>query len=76
MMDDDLILLEDELSPRLRAWLKKNQSDASVVAMEQLSDGRVRLRRLPEIDPLLLAHVRVTMGYYNEALLNLTRASI
>jgi hypothetical protein len=75
-MDDDLILLEEELSPRLRAWLNSSRSDATVVSMERLSDGRLRLRRVPEVDPLLLAHVRVTLAKYNEGMMHLTSRSL
>jgi hypothetical protein len=71
-MQDDLILSEDELSDRLQAWLNSNSSHKMVVSVERLSDGRLLLRYLPDADPLLLAHVRVSLSKYHEALMNLT----
>jgi hypothetical protein len=71
-MHEELLLSEDELSPALREWLAQAPTAAFVVALERLPDGRVLLRSLPEVDPLLLAHVRVTMAKYHEALMNLS----
>lgn len=70
-MKDEIILSEDELSPRMRAWLAQARTDAFVVSCERLQDGRLRLRPLRDVDPLLLAHVRTTIGNYHEALMNL-----
>jgi hypothetical protein len=69
---DDLLLSPDELPPRLRAWLDNASSAACVVSLEQLPDGRLLLRPAPDLDPQLVAHVRVTMAKYHEALMNLS----
>jgi hypothetical protein len=68
---DDLIVSEDELGARLQAWLGAD-ADRCVLSVERLSDGRLMLRHMPDVDPLLLAHVRVTLSKYREALMNLT----
>ncbi len=67
----DIILEAHEISPRWQAWLAQ-AARAQTVIIEQLEDGRVVLRPMPAIDPVLLAHVRVTMARYHEALTNLT----
>jgi hypothetical protein len=71
-MQDDLVLSEDELNDQLQAWFASNPSHKMVVSVERLSDGRLLLRYLPDVDPLLLAHVRVSLSKYHEALMNLT----
>lgn len=73
-MKQDLIVSADDLGPHLRTWLQPDdgQSGTLLVAIEHLDDQRVLLRHLPDIDPLLLAHIKVTMAQYHEALMNLT----
>ena len=68
---NDIILEAHEISPRWQAWLAQ-AAPAQTVVIEQLGDGRVVLRPMPTIDPVLLAHVRVTIARYHEALTNLT----
>jgi len=67
----DIILEAHEISPRWQAWLAQ-AAPAQTVVIERLEDGRVVLRPMPTVDPVLLAHVRVTMARYHEALTNLT----
>lgn len=67
----ELILDQDEISPRLQAWLAGAPA-AQTVTLEQLSDGRLIVRPMPDVDPLLLAHLRVAIARYHEALTNLT----
>jgi hypothetical protein len=68
---DELLLEEHELPERLREWLATAPA-ALALTLEQLSDGRVLLRPNPEVDPTLLAQLRVTMAKYREALMNLS----
>ncbi len=67
----ELILEPAEISPRLRAWLAGTPA-AQTVTLEQLADGRLIVRPMPDVDPLLLAHLRVTIARYREALTNLS----
>ncbi|MCU0492430.1 MAG: hypothetical protein MUD01_12620 [Chloroflexaceae bacterium] len=67
-----MLLEETELNERLRAWLDSAPTAAFAVSIERLSDGRLLLRPTPEVDPTLLAHIRVTMAKYRETLMNLT----
>jgi hypothetical protein len=69
---DEILLEETDLGERLRAWLTEAPTGAFTVALERLDDGRVLLRPLPEASPELIAHLRVTMAKYREALMNLT----
>lgn len=69
---DDILLERHELGERLKAWLAGAPAEAFAISLEQLSDGRVLLRPLPEASPELLARLRVTMAKYREALMNLT----
>jgi hypothetical protein len=69
---DELLLNEDELPETLRNWLASAPSAAFALAVERTNDGRVLLRPLPEASPELLAHLRVTIAKYHEALMNLT----
>lgn len=69
---DELLLHDDELPERLRDWLAGAPAAAFALALERLDDGRVLLRPLPDVDPVLLARIRVTMARYREALMNLT----
>jgi hypothetical protein len=67
---DDLELPTAELPEAMRAWL--TAQPAIIVSVEQLGPDRVLVRPLPEIDPALVAHARVTLAKYREALMNLT----
>ena len=67
---DDLELSTAELPEAMRAWLQAQP--AVLIALERLDSDRVLLRRLPDIDPQLVARVRVTLAKYREALMNLT----
>ncbi len=69
---DDLLLHDDELPERLRNWLNAFPQTAWAIALERLPDGRVLLRGLPDVDPVMLARIKVTMAKYHEALMNLT----
>ncbi|NJK78389.1 MAG: hypothetical protein HC893_07550 [Chloroflexaceae bacterium] len=68
---DELILTLDDLPPRLRAWLEQAPA-AMTVSLERLGEQKLVLRPMPDVDPLLLAHIRVTIAKYHEALMNLT----
>ena len=67
---DELELSAAELPEAVRAWLE--EQPAVVVSVERSGVGRVRIRRLPEVGPELLARARVTLAQYREALMNLT----
>jgi hypothetical protein len=67
---DDLELSAAELPEAMRAWLEAQP--AVLVAIERLGADRVLLRRLPDVDPQLVARARVTLAKYREALMNLT----
>ena len=67
---DDLELSAAELPEAMRAWLEAQP--AVLIAVERLDADRVLLRRLPDVDPRLVAHARVTLAKYREALMNLT----
>lgn len=68
----ELLLREEELGPVLRDWLATAPEQAFSLAVERLEDGRILLRPLSELDPALLARIRVTIAKYHEALMNLT----
>jgi hypothetical protein len=67
---DDVELAAAELPEAIRAWLESQP--AVILSLEPISADRLLARRLPDIDPALVAHVRVTMAKYREALMNLT----
>lgn len=67
---DDLELATAELPEAIREWL--TLQPAVVVYLEQIGNDRVLMRRVPDLDPALLARVRVTIAKYREALMNLT----
>ena len=67
---DDLELSAAELPEAMRAWLEAQP--AVLVVVERLGSDRVLLRRLPDVDPQLVARARVTLAKYREALMNLT----
>jgi hypothetical protein len=67
---DDLELSAAELPEAMRAWLEAQP--AVLIAVERLGSDRVLLRRLPDVDPGLVARTRVTLAKYREALMNLT----
>ena len=67
---DDLELSAAELPEAMRAWLEAQP--AILIAVERLGPDRVLLRRLPDVDPQLVARARVTLAKYREALMNLT----
>jgi hypothetical protein len=67
---DDLELSAAELPAAMRAWL--DEQPAILFSIERLSDDRVLVRPLPDVDPRLLARARVTLAKYREALMNLT----
>jgi hypothetical protein len=67
---DDLELSAAELPEAMRAWLEAQP--AVLIAVERLDADRVLLRRLPDVDPRLVARARVTLAQYREALMNLT----
>jgi hypothetical protein len=68
---EELLLGEDEVPARLREWLE-TAPVALALTIERLPDGRVLLRPNPEVDPTMLAQLRVTMAKYHEALMNLS----
>lgn len=67
---DELEVSAAELPEAVRAWLE--EQPAVVVSVERAGAGRVRIRRLPDVGPELLARARVTLAQYREALMNLT----
>lgn len=67
---EELELSAAELPAAMRAWL--DVQPAVVILIERVGDGAVVARPLPEVDPALLARVRVTIAKYHEALMNLT----
>jgi hypothetical protein len=67
---DDLELPTAELPEAMRAWLEAQP--AVIISVEQLGSDRVLVRRLPDVDPELVARAGVTMAKYREALMNLT----
>jgi hypothetical protein len=69
---EELLLNEADLPEMLREWLENAPRAAFALAVERLADGRVLLRPLPDVDPALLARIRVTTAKYHEALMNLT----
>jgi hypothetical protein len=66
---DDLELPAAELPEAMRAWL--DEQPAVVVSIVRAGHGRLLVRRLPDVDPAVLAHARVTLAKYREALMNL-----
>jgi hypothetical protein len=68
----ELLLAESELGDRLRAWLDEQPSQAFVLSLERQNDGQVRLSPIPEINPDVLAQLRVTIAKYHETLMNLS----
>ena len=67
---DELKLESTELPAAVRAWLETQP--AVIVSIEPVSSDRFLVRRLPDIDPALIARVQVTIAKYREALMNLT----
>ena len=67
---DELELPTAELPEAMRAWLEAQP--AVIISVEQLGPDRVLVRRLPDVDPELVARAGVTMAKYREALMNLT----
>jgi hypothetical protein len=67
---DDLELSTAELPEAMRAWLEAQP--AILIVVERIGPDRVLLRRLPDVDPQLVARARVTLAKYREALMNLT----
>ena len=59
-----------ELPEALQIWLEGQ--GAVLVAIQRRDTNIVELECLPDIDPSLIARVRVTMAKYREALMNLT----
>jgi hypothetical protein len=67
---DELELSAAELPEAMRAWLEAQP--AVLIAVERRGADRVLLRRLPDVEPQLVARARVTLAKYREALMNLT----
>jgi len=67
---EELELSAAELPEAMRVWLEAQP--AVLIAVERLGSDRVLLRPLPEVGPQLVAHARVTLAKYREALMNLT----
>jgi hypothetical protein len=67
---DELELSAAELPEAMRAWFE--EQPAVVVSIERIAGDRVVVRLLPGISPELIAHIRVTIAQYREALMNLT----
>jgi hypothetical protein len=72
MQADVFVLTPDTPPPALQTWLASLEPARAVLMVERQDDGQVVLRALPEVDPLLLDHVRVSVAKYHEALMNLT----
>jgi hypothetical protein len=68
----ELLLAEHELGEQLRAWLDEQPSQAFVLSLERQANGQVLLRSIPEINPDVLAQLRVTIAKYHETLMNLS----
>ncbi|KAB8141334.1 hypothetical protein F8S13_19760 [Chloroflexia bacterium SDU3-3] len=67
---DDIVLPMAELPEVMRTWLA--EQPAVVISIEQLDEGRVRIRALPGVAPEVIARAQVTMATYREALMNLS----
>ena len=67
-----LTLPSDDVPAALADLLAAHQSEALLVSIERLADGRLVLQALPEVDPRLVAQVRKVMAQYADVLRRLT----
>lgn len=67
---DEIELPAAELPEAVRAWLEAQP--AVVVSVERIDQHRALVRRLPDVDPEVVARAQVTLAKYREALMNLT----
>jgi hypothetical protein len=67
-----LILSADAVPAPLADWLQAQSTDAVLVSIERLPDGRLVLQALPDVDPRLVAQVRRVMGQHADVLRRLT----
>jgi hypothetical protein len=56
----------------LRSWLAEIGSQALLVSLELLPDGRLVIQGLPDVDPSLVARVRRTMAQHEDVLRRLS----
>lgn len=69
---NDLIIPSEEIPEIVRAWLQERGTNAILAAIEQMPDGNLLVRDIPDIDPALVMRVRETFAKYRESLMNLT----
>ena len=67
-----LTLPADDVPPALADWLEAQSTDAVLLSIERLPDGRLVLQALPDVEPRLVAHVRRVMGQHADVLRRLT----
>ena len=67
-----LTLPADAVPPVLADWLGAQSTDAVLVSIERLPDGRLVLQALPHVDPRLVAQVRRVMAQHADVLRRLT----
>jgi|GEM_PF-1582636 hypothetical protein len=69
---NDLIIPSEEVPEIVRAWLKERGTTAVLAAIEEMPDGNLLVRDIPDIDPAFVMRVRETFAKYRESLMNLT----
>lgn len=69
---DDLIIPSEEVPEIVRTWLKERGTTAVLAAIEEMPDGNLLIRDIPDIDPAFVMRVRETFAKYRESLMNLT----
>lgn len=67
-----LTLAANDVPPVLNDWLGAQSTDAVLVSIERLPDGRLVLQALPDVDPRLVAQVRRVMAQHADVLRRLT----
>ena len=62
----------DAVPPALADWISGCGAGALLVSLERLTDGRVVLQALPDVDPTLVARIRKILAQHADVLRRLT----
>ncbi len=69
---DVLTLAADAVPPALAAWIAAQAQPALLVSIERLSDGRLVLQTVPDVDPAFVARLRKILAQHADVLRRLT----